>query len=163
MASGLALKSRNAFLLDAYMASCPSQSSSFFLNCGRSSISRCLSGASMGAEPGVFLSAGAPIVISHSTGGTLKSLINSSRVRASTTPHTAAIPANRGTSGSHPTVCPISSARRAMTAGHREMSIIGGRGRRSTMTDFGSAGAPTAENMVEMSGIGRTHPCCLAM
>jgi uncharacterized membrane protein YedE/YeeE len=37
-------------------------------------------------------------------GGTLKSLINSSRVRASTTPHTAASPANNGTKGSQPTV-----------------------------------------------------------
>ena len=118
----------------------------------------------MGRDPGDFLSAGSPKVMSHSTGGTLNPGMSSSRMRASITPQTAANPANKGTKGSQPTLSEISVDRVLRMLGHRDRSISGGLGRRPSSTLIGSmTGVSTLLNNSDASGMGRCQPWDLAM
>ena len=121
-------------------------------------------GDSMGRDPGDFLSAGSPKVMSHSTGGTLNPGMSSSRIRASITPQTAANPANKGTKGSQPTLSDISVDRWRSTLGHSDRSISGGLGRRPSITLSGSiTGMSILLNNSDASGTGLVQPWDLAM
>ena len=118
----------------------------------------------MGREPGDFLSAGSPKVINQSTGGTLKPGINSSLIWASMTPQIAPKPANKGTSGSHPTLSLISFARVCKILGKTLMSMLGGAGRRPAMMSLGAMGAVSTDaNNDVASGMGRVQPDLRAM